>query len=259
MSAQALGTAIEQRLKQECEAISAALSSTHDLHAAIHATRKAVRRMRALLALLADTALALERTDRALQRLGDGLSTARDAHVVVEAARQLQQRHPAPGWDRVIALLGARRARILQRLQHADPGLQRRRRAIERICEGLAPLAWDAVRRQHLRHGLARSERRVDKAAARAMRHHEPEAIHRWRRRVRRLRMQRDVMRELGALPGEKAGQAGDARQSRNLHKLSDQLGWQQDLRLLHALVRAMPAHADKPALLGQIQQAMQS
>lgn len=257
MSACEWGATIEHRLQREGEVILAALSAHDDPHAAIHAVRKAVRRMRAVLALLDTDALALAPVDRQLQRLGDSLSAVRDAHVVVDAARQLQQQHPALHWGPVIEALEARRTRILQNTMRGDPGYRRRRAGIERVCLALQHAPWHSVRRHDLRAGLARSARRVDKAAARAARDADPEAIHRWRRRVRRLRMQRETLHALGALPPTRAGQGDGGGAAKALHKLSDRLGWQQDLRLLRNLVRAMPRHPDKARQLAQVEAAL--
>ncbi|MEG2802875.1 CHAD domain-containing protein [Stenotrophomonas sp.] len=257
MSAREWGAVIEQRLQREGALILAALSAHDDPHAAIHAVRKAVRRMRAMLALLDTDGMGLARVDRRLQRLGDSLSAVRDAHVVVEAARQLQQQHPAVQWNPVIEALETRRTRILQHTMRGDPGYRRRRAGIEQVCLALQQAPWHRVRRHDLRAGLARSERRVDKAAARAARDADPEAIHRWRRRVRRLRMQREALHALGALSPPPAGKGDGGAAAKALHALSDRLGWQQDLRLLRNLVRAMPCHPGKAEPLAQVQAAL--
>ncbi len=86
MSAADPGPLVRKRATQECRSIIAALSASDDPHAAIHAARKAIRRLRALLALLQDSEMELKDEERSLQRLGDSLSDLRDAHVVVRAA-----------------------------------------------------------------------------------------------------------------------------------------------------------------------------
>jgi len=247
------GESLRQRAQQECGAIADALASSSHPHEAIHAARKAIRRLRALLALLDHTALEVRQVDRQLQRLGDGLSRIRDAHVVLEAARLLQRGDAAVPWDAVIEALAQRRQRLLLQLLQDDPGFARRLRVVAAVRERLDAQPWQQVRGKQVRLNLERSVRRADKAAARARQQDDAEAVHRWRRRVRRLRMQRDIVHDLG-LHGLR-GRAHDAARPscRALHRLSDALGWQQDLRLLRNLVRAMPASAGKPRVMQQI------
>lgn len=61
--------------------------------------------------------------------------------------------------------------------------------------------------------------------------------------------MQLDAAQLLGALHGHDTL----AREAKSLHRLSDQLGWLQDLQLLRNLVRNMPADGSKAAVLDHI------
>ncbi len=238
---------------QECRSIIAALSASQDPHAAIHAARKAIRRLRALLALLQDSALELDDADRRLQRLGDSLSDLRDAHVVVQAAVYLQDAHAAEAWPGIIARLVQRRDRLLQEALQRDPGFERRVRVVLGVQEQLAAQTWSKLRRSTLRSNLEHSRTRAGKAARRANEEGGAEAIHRWRRKVRRLRMQLDVAQALKLHAGHAEPKSSDARA---LHRLSDVLGEQQDLQLLRNLVRAMPAAVGKARVLEQLRDA---
>lgn len=258
MAADSPGTAASNLLTEDCEVILAALPSPKDQNDAVHAARKAVRRMRALLALLADSGLDIEREDLALRRLGKGLSRLRDAHVVVETAKRLQVEHPEPSWDTIIAALEMRRARILQRSLAQDPGFARRRRVISQLHSWIARQPWRNVRRAIIRSGLARSERRVKRAAARAAHDDDPEQVHQWRRRVRRLRMQLEAADTLGVLDGHHGARDASARKAKALHKTSDRLGWSQDLRLLRNLVRNLPADVGKAEVMLRIERALE-
>jgi len=256
MSAAEPGQAVRQRTLQECRAITAALSFTDDPHASIHAARKAIRRLRALLGLVQHSALDLEDADRRLQRLGDSLSDLRDAHVVVQAAVYLQDSHAADAWPAIIARLTQRRDRLLQQSLQRDPGFERRLRRVVIVQEQLAAQPWAKLRRSALRSNLERSQRRAEKAAQRASDDGGADAIHRWRRKVRRLRMQLDVAHALHLHAGKRQASGGDAKA---LHGLSDVLGQQQDLQLLHNLVRAMPAANGKARVLEQLRNAQQA
>ena len=253
MSAADPGESLRKRAVQECRSIIAALSATEDPHGAIHAARKAIRRLRALLGLLQDSALELDDADRRLQRLGDSLSDLRDAHVVVQAAVYLQDAHAAEAWPGIIARLVQRRDRLLQQTLQRDPGFDRRVRVVLNIQQQLAAQPWSTLHRSTLRSNLEHSRKRTGKAARRANDDGGAAAIHRWRRRVRRLRMQLDVAQALKLHAGHAQTKSGDARA---LHRLSDVLGEQQDLQLLRNLVRAMPASDGKARVLDQLRDA---
>ena len=253
MLADAPGAVARNLLAQDSERVLAALTAPGDQNEGIHAARKAIRHMRAVLALLDEDEFELEREDRSLRRLGKSLSALRNAHVVVETAERLQTLHPGPGWATVVDALEVRRTRVLQHAVAVDPHFARRRTTIARFLQRLQSRPWDRLRRRHVRAALARSERRVKKAAARAASDGDAEAIHRWRRRVRRLRMQLDAAQALGALNGHAKGHVASSRKAKALHKTSDELGWLQDLQLLRNLVRRMPAGEGKAEVLLQI------
>ena len=252
MPADASGKIARDLLVKDGQAILDALPSSTDQNDAIHAARKAIRRMRALLALLVDDEIDLDREDLALRRLGKGLSDMRDAHVVVETAKRLQASNADPGWEAVVDALELRRTRILQRSLAVDPGFLKRRLVVERVLKRIEAQPWETLRRRSVRAALATSERRARKAAARAAKDDDPEIVHKWRRRARRLRMQLDAAQELGVIHGH-AEHADVARKGKALHKISDRLGWGQDLRMLRNLVLGMPANEGKLAAMGVI------
>jgi hypothetical protein len=253
MSSDAPGAVARDLLGRDCQLVLEALAATVDPHDAIHSARKAIRRMRALLALLDEDDFDLARDDLALRRLGKGLSDMRDAHVVVEAAARLQKADGADDWNAIITALAARREHILRRALASDPDFARRRSVVEQVLSHVQQQPWERLRRSRVRTALARSERRVVKAAARAAHDGDDEAVHRWRRRARRLRMQLDAAHALGAVHGHAHGNGAVARKAKALHKVSDRLGALQDLRLLRNLVRNLPATMDKTAALKQI------
>jgi CHAD domain-containing protein len=246
-------------LMKDGQAILDALPASTDQNDAIHAARKAIRRMRALLALLVADDLDLDREDVALRRLGKGLSDMRDAHVVVETARRLQALHPDPGWEPVIDALELRRTRVLQRSLAEDAGFLKRRMIVERVLDRIEAQPWEAVRKRSIRAALATSERRARKAAERAAHDDDPEIVHRWRRKVRRLRMQLDAAQELGAIQGHGDGLAAVVRKGKTLHKISERLGWSQDLKLLQNLVRNLPASEGKGVVMKSMEQELKA
>lgn len=170
------------------------------LHAGVHQARKALRRVRATLALGADTlgpGAAL--VDRELRRINDGLSSLRDAQALVETLdRQLAIGH-ATATMRL--LRRARRLAAASRVTAAradDPGLAGRRAMLQVLRAALVALPWAAVPASQLRAGLADSQSRLDRARARALTTGRDSHWHRWRRRARRLSQLRRALHASG-------------------------------------------------------------
>ncbi|WP_386066153.1 CHAD domain-containing protein [Tahibacter sp. UC22_41] len=170
-------------------------------HEGVHEARKCLRRVRALLALagprLGTQAITL---DAELRRLCRGLSPLRDASALLEALQRLERGGVITANEAALAVAAAS-ARREDRLSAAlarDPELVARRRRLQRAAEKLAALDWPAVRCGDLRRGLARSERRLRRAAGRASRHRKNDAAwHRLRRRLRRWRQQNSLLGDI--------------------------------------------------------------
>ena len=232
----------------ECRAILRALASGRRIDVSIHEARKAIRRLRALLALVADAQWGgIKRVDRELQRLGDGLSPLRDAHVAVITAKHCLRAHGEATWTPVVDQLVVRRNALMQQALVDDLDFQRRRERVARIDSTLDRLPWESLDADVLRDGLKRSRRRVAKAKKKAKADPTLDKLHRWRRRARRLRMQ------LVALGDAKSDEAT------GLHELGDRLGSLQDLRMLRKLLRQMPDLPQRDAVLLQLRKQIAS
>ncbi len=257
MPSKSIGSATGALVRRECLAINDALNGFSNVHDSIHAARKAVRRLRALLALVAETALDLDQADNTLRRLGDGLSALRDAHVAVETCDRLSAQAPVPSWALVRGHLLQRRDRMLARALTGDPAFARRRASLARVAGRLQAQPWSSLTNREINKAMARSERRTAKAEKRAARTGDPQDLHRWRRRVRRLRMQLEALPALDSALGALIKRKGLGHQARALHALGDQLGRQQDLRMVRNLVRVMPGVPERRGLLAQIDAAL--
>ncbi|UNK57829.1 CHAD domain-containing protein [Pseudoxanthomonas daejeonensis] len=226
------------------------LAETGDVHARVHAARKAIRRARSLIALV-EAELDVEAADRALRRVCESLGSLRDARAIALAAGTQGRKSRDNRWKQASDALEQRADRLARREQSADPGFAKRRRALARAARLLQALPWDALARPGIRAGLVRQTRRVEKAARRAKATATPEDLHRWRRRTRRLRMQIDA---LAGLRLDIIGQ--DTTASTRLHRLSDALGERQDRTLLAATLRRMRTLEHRRALLEQLERS---
>lgn len=257
MANEPVGIRARDLVRDACAALTHDLApGGDDIHAAVHAARKAIRRLRAVLALLQPSGLALRGIDAALQALGDGLSALRDAHVAVETAVRLSTQATGLDWTRLIDALQERRAQLLAMALEHDPGFAQRRRIVATVATRLDAQDWNAVTIADIRTALKRSRRRTAKAQQRATASADAADVHRWRRRVRRLWMQLDALERLG-VDGDAAGAAGgQGSAARALHRISDRLGNRQDLQMLGQRVAEMPAAASLPALSAYLRKA---
>lgn len=249
MSKPEVGERARALVRRDCALILQGLAPTDSPEQAIHSARKAIRRLRALLALMEGSALDLAGADSDLQQLGDSLSDMRDAYVVAEAAERLHKEHPGVDLGPVVAQLSARSERVMRNELERDPNFSRRHKQLADAALWLDAQSWQAVKVSIIKSALALSERRAHKSKKRAA-DGNPEAVHRWRRRVRRLRMQLEVLPELGLESAAMADGLCGSGKTKALHKLSDALGWQQDLRMLRNLVRPMPVWDGKASVL---------
>jgi CHAD domain len=231
---------------------------------AVHETRKALKRLRALLRLLRDTLgeEEYERENRALRDIGRRLSAARDAEVMVATLDSLRERHPrklgarddlrrlreafvaerevasartlgdGALLEQVISELYGIRARVYGWQLAAGKGLALAEPGLERVY----------------RQGRARY-RRASRTKADGGR-----ALHEWRKRVKDLRHAAEILDrrdpELG--PGKRARrerrrrrdsqrvlQARIGKTARRADQLGEMLGEEHDLAVLRARVQA--------------------
>lgn len=238
------GTFLSALARKECKAIVKALSNTKDRHRGIHEARKAIRRLRSLLSLVAgavghDTA----KIDIALQKQAKRLCALRDSHVVVTLAQKLATTDDTGEWAVAAQVLAVQRDLLLEVELSKDPGFARRMTAIADIAAVFGKLHWKRLSQAALQSAIKRSHQRVAKAEHEAADTGTPSSLHRWRRRVRRLRMQLDAVQALNKLAGVriKAHDAHKNKSTRALSKLADQLGRQQDIQVLRAALKTFP------------------
>ncbi|HEY0506132.1 MAG TPA: CHAD domain-containing protein [Lysobacter sp.] len=217
------------------------------VHAGVHLARKALRRVRATIALDGDAlgpGAAL--VDRELRRLNRGLSQLRDAQALVETLDRLI----AAGHDAATMQLlhrgrrraASHRAGCARESLAADPELRQRRALLTTLRGALLALPWELPDATQLQANLAASEHRMQQARAKADRVGDDEDWHRWRRRARRVSQQ---LRALNA-----AGIAIAEATTFDKHA-TERLGAAQDLALLleHCGRRSPFSKADRAAL----------
>jgi CHAD domain-containing protein len=241
---------------RECRSAARSLANVKERHRGIHEARKALRRLKSLLALGAEPfAASLPDLEARIAKLATGLSPLRDAHVAVHLAQSLSAPGDDPVWQDAIVALEHRRDGHLAAALHKDPRFLGRRHRIRDLCDLVEALPWKTVRRRTIEEALARSERRVARAEKRARKNPTTANLHRWRRRARRLRMQLDAWRRVLKATGKTAHHRSkqDKAAARAMSKLSDALGARQDLRALRTTLRRLKAPLVLDPLLQRI------
>ncbi len=212
------------------------LARRKDRHAAVHAARKSIRRLRSVLDLCRDAlGPQVEGIDRQYQQIAASLSPLRDAQAVANTAGLLARADGCGPWHQVFALLKRRRNAVLADVLRTDPDFAERRASLDALAKAVGSLPWDNLGTDHLLQRMARSERRVAKAERASADVPSMANRHRWRRRLRRLRMQLQAMQTAGkAAPALKSLRPDIGHASiKTLSRQSDELGRQQDLRML--------------------------
>lgn len=235
----------------ECRAIDRALARTRNRHAGIHRARKGIRSLRAILALAEPKPDdATRRIDRRLRKLARSLSALRDAFVAMQTAQSLAMGGSAAPWHAAAAALEEACNQALRSALATDPDFAARRSELGRIRQALSVLPWERVSPQAMARALKRSGRRTKRSEDDARRRGTVDLLHRWRRRLRRLRLQLDAMAKVSAMSPDPADAAHPRHDMRELKRMTDALGRRQDLRLLRRHLARLDAGLRSPAQL---------
>jgi CHAD domain-containing protein len=203
------------------------LGSADDREGAVHEARKDIKKTRALLRLyrgdLGDGTYRYE--NRELRDAGRALSGIRDADVLAETIGGLAERYagqlPAACFDALREQLGADDVPGSSVEQSVDVARARLAGVLGRVDDWpLGRSGWSAVG-QGLRRSYARGRREFERAGD------DPsdERLHEWRKRVKDLRYQQQLLRD--AWPQVIGAQAKSAK------ALAELLGDDHDLALL--------------------------
>jgi CHAD domain-containing protein len=255
MASKLLGLEIAEVASRQAHEVRRALEKKRDRHLAVHEARKAIRRLRGTLDLGRKVFGAeFDALDKSLDRLAEGLSPLRDAQVMVETASKLAHDHQ-PYWKKISDQLRQRRDHLLDAALSRDPDFSKRRARIGRMALAITDLPWTDLTKKVVRKTVQRSLKRLEKAKAAVQEEASPVRLHRWRKRVRRLRLQLETLNGVEASAGWKSLEAvkHKVKSTRSLHRLADKLGWRQDLQVLRSSVRRV----GNPALTKQLRRGI--
>jgi hypothetical protein len=230
-----------------------ALQSARPSDFDVHHARKEIKKSRAALRLLraALPEATYRREDAGLRSAAGALNPARDARVLVRALDSLRRRRALVN-DKAVAALARRlrrRQAQAQRQLHERPrllaGARMRLREVQLRARRWR-LGQNGARR--LGAGFRRIYRAGRRAGRVALSHPDARTLHAWRKQVQYLWHALQILRPLQSKPL--------LRLARLARRLSDELGKEHDLALLHASVVAagLRDEAVSEPLLAQIE-----
>jgi hypothetical protein len=236
--------ALKRLAEEETVALIVGLRRSRHRHRGIHEARRAIRRIRSILVFMAPkNAVRVDVLDRKLKTLALELSPLRDAHVAFElAANRAAEGAAREGepWKDIERRLRRARDGLMKRALAEDHGFRRKIAHAEQIAVELLDLDW-RVAASRLRKILARSDARAERAKTRLSRRPSLVAKHRWRRRLRRLRMQ---VRAIAATGYDDVRLARLVQRLPKVEKAADRIGQRLDERLLIDAIHALPWRA---------------
>ncbi len=201
---------------------------------AVHETRKALKRLQALLRLLEDELPRKEiaREQAILRDVATRLAGARDAEVMIRTLDELIRRHPRRLGDRR-GLIELRSHLDRRRVASATPAFADAERLTGlrvRVTRwSLSPQPASALAKSGLRR-IYRDGRRGFRSAG--AREPKPRAFHRWRKHVKDLRYAAEAL-------DLQNGKGRLTKLARRADVLGELLGEEHDLAVLADLVRA--------------------
>jgi len=217
---------------------------------AVHETRKAIKRLRALLRLLRSELgeRAYRRESAALREIARQLSAARDAAVMAATVDALVERHPRRlarrgGVRSLQQRLAAERERA-RRGALAEPAaraavLGELRALRSRVAAWCLPAGAGAELVEHDLERIYRQGRRRHRRLARRRRRQDALAMHRWRKRVKDLRYAAEMLERRDPDGGALARGKRLRRIAQRADELGELLGEEHDLAVLAEHLRA--------------------
>ncbi|MEJ0036111.1 MAG: CHAD domain-containing protein [Gammaproteobacteria bacterium] len=241
-----------------CDEIDAAirlLRGSRITDSEIHSARRTLKKARATLRLLrpAVAARVFKRENAALRDVARPLGAARDAKVLLDSLDRLAKRYGGPAMHSIPPTF----RRQLTDEQAKSGGAVKRRyseraapiRSLRTSHERIVTARVQADGWKQIGEGIARVYRTGRKAMKQARKTPTPECLHEWRKQVKYLWHQLQLVEPMSPGP---IGALAD-----QMKKLSDYLGEDHDLAVLRAKVTAhagkFPAPAGPGALLALI------
>lgn len=217
----------------------AGVTDRDELGEAVHSSRKSIERVRATLRLSRDAIgeETYQHENAQLRTIAGRLSGARDAHVLIDTLRGLEERYPdelsPPLTERLHARLEDDHTRAISAMADDGDLAVTTRQALEDAHARTAAWSFEQDGLRAVQPGLRRAYRRGRRQLRAAREQPSAENLHDVRKRVKDLWHASELLHE--------AHPKRMRRLARDAHELSGLLGDHHDLSVLRDLVAANP------------------
>jgi hypothetical protein len=227
-------------------------------HAGVHLARKALARLRACVELLHKSPQAARALERRLRGFAHGISPLRDAQAALATAKSLLKEENSLNatWRNLVRELKQRRHYMLGAALATDPGFSAHRAQLAQMRSAITTIAWTRLLASDAQRALKRANKRVRRAHDPATASTGQAPRHRLRRRSRRLLLQIELLREIARDESRPCAATaahdslhevlGKSLERKRRKRVIDDLGWEQDLRVLR---HALPARATSASM----------
>ncbi len=236
-----------------------ALQNEKHPHKAIHQARKELKKVRAIVRLvrLDIGQEAYAKTNAYFRDIARKLSAARDASAVLDTLYDLEARLTTKKdqalLQKIKRHLGAKKAAVTRYQINGRQVLPEAWQDLQQAEHYIEAMALQHEDFNAFQPGIRKVYGRCRKGLKHAYALQTPEAFHQWRKRVKYLRYQLDILTPLWPQPLTVLED--------ELHTLSDYLGDEHDLTVFKEQVQAMPNHAAQDsvfAAMDAIKQTLQ-
>ncbi len=200
------------------------------LFAAVHQARKRIKEVRALLRLTRELTgeRFYQKQNRSLRAIARALAPMRDAAVLLATWQKLREALPGQITQKEFFIV-AKKLSAKQRIQRGSTAKSRQqlKAKLESLLKSLDALPVKSISKKDLRAGLKQTRRQYQKEHRKATHSSTDENLHAWRKRVKDLTHQLDLVGNSVSKISKRAG-----KHTEQLRKLGKLLGDDQDLAL---------------------------
>lgn len=210
----------------------------------VHSIRKTLKQARASLRLLRDALGESEyrRLNHAVRDAARPLTPLRDTSVMLQAldtvSAEAEESPQVPATDKLRRALRREHGRHRRQLQESN--IAAIRRSLNNVKASLQQLSDPVLERIALDDARERAHRNARKAFKAAKREASDDKLHEWRKQVKYEFNQLELLQALASRPADASVE--------KIHKLSDHLGDDHDLAILHERIVAQAEQARSAA-----------
>jgi len=195
---------LKRLMIEECRTAikySSKVSSDEEKHKAVHEARKAFKKVRACLRLVRDHIDYYKEENAWFRDRGSEISDVRDTTANIETLNVLKEQYDSELYENAFndlyKKLEQQRQRSAENAFHKDNQVEKLREAVERKIKSIPGWPLDIQSFNDIRPSIKRTYKRGYKGLRKSLKTREIKDFHEWRKRVKYLRYQIDILNRL--------------------------------------------------------------